>query len=230
MPVSLDHLAALAAARPRPPEPGSWSISAAAGGRTSVRLYGYIGKWRDVESKAFADALDAIGDGGIDLHVNSGGGDFFDGVAVYTALRSHASDVDVYIDALAASAASLVAMAGDRILIEKPAKMMIHRASAVTWGTGDEHRQLGSLLDEVDDTQAEMYADRAGGTVKEWLARMDATTWYSAREAVRVGLADEVIGQAKDRGEDGTAAAAALALRDQTIRARARAAMTRGRR
>jgi len=194
-----------------------WSIQVKAGGRTTIRLYGYIGAYEDVSSESFVSSLDAIGAGGIDLHINSGGGSVFDSISIYAALRRHPSDVVAWVDSLAASGASLVAMAGDEIVIEKPAKMMIHRAQGLTLGTGSDHRETGALLDELDTTISEVYADRAGGNPADWWAAMDATTWYGSEAAVKAGLADRVASSSSSPPADRS-----TRIRDQLVRVRAR--------
>jgi ATP-dependent protease ClpP protease subunit len=205
----------------RPGEPGTLRVTAAAGGRTDVRVYGYIGSiWADeggVTAAGFAKELDRIGDGGIDLHLNSGGGSVFDAVAMHAALLNHPSEVVSYVDGIAASAASFLAMAGTEIVIEKPAKMMIHDAQGLTYGGPAEHREMLDLLDELSDTIAEIYADRAGGKVADWRAAMTRTTWYSSADAVKAGLADRVANDGKTAAPDDR--------RSQLIRARARVAL-----
>lgn len=165
-------------------------------GRTVIRLYGAIGQsWWDDEAVSAGDlarTLDTIGPNGIDLHINSGGGDVFDGIAMHAMLLDHASDVEVMVDGIAASAASFIAMAGDVVRVQKPAKMMIHNAAGLAWGNKSVMTEMAELLGEIDVTIAEMYADRSGRDVAEWSAYMDRETWFSAREAVDLGLADEV--------------------------------------
>jgi ATP-dependent protease ClpP protease subunit len=201
--------------------PGSLWVENATSGRTAVRVYGYIGALWDVGDEgitaaSFARELDGIGDGGIDLHLNSGGGSVFDAVAMHAALLNHPSEVVSYVDGVAASAASFLAMAGDEVVIEKPAKMMIHDAQGLTYGGPAEHAEMLDLLNELSDTIAEMYADRAGGKVADWRAAMQRTTWYSSAEAVKAGLADRV-------ANDNSKPTAPEDRRSQLIRARARA-------
>lgn len=216
-------------------------------GRTVVRLYGVIGQsYWDEESVSAGDlarTLDTIGPNGIDLHINSGGGDVFDGIAMHGMLLDHPSDVEVMVQGIAASAASFISMAGDKVRVQKPAKMMIHNARGVGWGV-DKHeaRELGDLLEEIDTTIAQMYADRSGTDAAEWSAYMDAETWFSASRAVEVGLADEVAndraasqpepGEEDDPAEEDEPAEDSKAKGDApedrrtaTIRARARLAL-----
>lgn len=130
----------------------------------------------------------------ITLRVNSGGGSVFEGTAIYAALKRHPARVHGFVDGIAASAASFILMAADRVTMEKPAKLMIHDASGLVVGNAEDMRTMGDLLDDLSDTIAEIYADRAGGTVEDWRARMRAETWYGSRDAVAAGLADEVRG------------------------------------
>lgn len=207
--------------------------------RTKVYLYGEIGGWWDgIDANQFVRDLDAIGDSGIDLHINSGGGSVFDGIAIYAALKNHASDVTARVDSLAASAASFIAMAGDSIEIEKPGRMMIHDAQGLALGNAADMRTMADLLDELSDTIAEIYADRAGGKAADWRAEMltdgGLGRWYTATQAVEAGLADKVVGadSKKDDGADSGADEADAPVEDratQLIRARARATLRGGR-
>lgn len=194
----------------------------ASSGRTKVMVYGYIGDtWFDdgVTAAAFVRELDAIGNGGIDLHLNSGGGSVFDAIAMHAALVNHPSDVQARVDGIAASAASFLAMAGDEIVIEKPAKMMIHNALGLVIGNRHLLREEADVLEEIDNTIAGIYADRSGRPAAEFAAAMDRETWYNASQAVDAGLADRV---ANDN-------AAPEDRRSQLIRARARVTLGGGR-
>lgn len=188
-----------------------YRISNADGERAELFIYGVIGDdWdpEDVTAAAFTRQLRGITAPVIDLHINSPGGLVFDGIAIHAALKNHPATVNVTVDGLAASAASFVAMAGDEVAVEKAAKLMIHDAGGLTIGKAEDHRQMADLLDELSQTIAQIYADRAGGTADEWRDRMRAETWFSAAEAVETGLADRVIGAetnktstpVKDRG------------------------------
>jgi ATP-dependent protease ClpP protease subunit len=196
---------------------GDWYRIVAADDRAEVYLYDVISEW-GVSASDFVRELRAINAPRIDLHLNSPGGLVFDGIAIYSALKNHPATVTSFVDGIAASAASFVAMAGDEIVMEKPAKMMIHNARGLTLGDPDDHREMADLLDELSDTIAEIYADRAGGTVAGWRTAMRKETWYSAAQAVEAGLADRV---ANDKQHQ----AAPEDRRSQMIRARARVAL-----
>ena len=149
---------------------------------------GYFG----VTASDFIRDLSAITATSVDLHLSSPGGCVFDGFAIFEALRTHRARVTVHIDSLAASIASVIAMAGDKIIIGKFSEVMIHDASTVAIGNAAELREVAEHLDRESDRIAAVYAERAGGTVKQWRARMLAETWFSATEAVEAGLADEI--------------------------------------
>jgi ATP-dependent protease ClpP protease subunit len=200
-----------------------WKIGNADGERAEVFIYGFIGDdWadEDVTAASFTKTLRAITAPAIDLRVNSPGGHVFDGIAIYTALLEHPATIDVSVDGVAASAASFVSMAGDTVSMQKPAKMMIHDASGIVLGNAADMQQMADLLDELSDTIAGIYADRAGGTVATWRDAMKAETWYSAAAAVEAGLADKVVND--------TAETAPEDRRSQLIRARARVSARKG--
>lgn len=160
-----------------------------------VMLYDEIGLF-GVTASDFVRELKAIKGDHINLHINSPGGEVFDAVAIYNALASHSARVSVTVDGIAASSASFIAMAGDDVRMTRNAQMMIHEAHAIGVGNAKDMRALAGLLDKCSDNIADIYAQRAGGTVAQWRARMAGETWFSAQEAVDVGLADEVIGSA----------------------------------
>lgn len=159
--------------------------------RAEVYVYDVIGDW-GVSAGDIVAELRAIGDLPIDLHINSEGGSVFDGLAIYNALRNHSKPVTAYVDALAASAASFIAMAANHIVIAKNASMMIHDAIGFAFGNAADMRALADLLDESSETIAEIYDDHAGGGVSHWRDLMRAETWFRGQAAIDAGLADEL--------------------------------------
>lgn len=162
---------------------------------TDVYVYDYIGGWDGVLAKDVVGALAQI-NGHVNLHINSGGGDIFEGVAIYNAFKNHTGGVTAYVDGVAASAASFIAMAAEKVIIEANATMMIHDGMALCMGNEQELADASALVGKLSDTIAEMYAGKAGGEAKDWRKKMRAETWYNADEAVMDGLADEVNGAA----------------------------------
>jgi ATP-dependent protease ClpP protease subunit len=186
-------------------EPRRWyeMVRAEAGDAATIRIFGDIGEswWGDsVSATSFADELDALGRNvrSIELRINSPGGDMFDGVAIYNTLRNHSARKTVYVDGLAASAASVIAMAGDEIVMGTGTQLMIHDASMLVWGNADELRKQAAVGDQLSEGMASIYADRAGGAAATWRAAMQAETWYSGQEAVDAGLADRVVQRESD--------------------------------
>lgn len=117
----------------------------------------------------------------------------FEGIAIANALRSHPATVTTQVDGIAASIASVIALAGDRLVMMPHSQLMIHEASGMCFGDAADMAQMAALLERQSDNLADVYAARAGGTREEWRALMQAETWYLADEAVAVGLADEVV-------------------------------------
>lgn len=187
---------ALRPALPTPDGSQTWyhinnSLDAGGSPVASISIYGDIGSW-GISAASLVDELKAIDAPEIWLSINSPGGEVFDGLAIHSALRSHRAKVTVQVDSLAASIASVIAMAGDRIIATPHSQFMVHDAQGVACGDPEEMREYADFLDRQSDNIASVYAERAGGTVKQWRARMKATTWYFADEAVDAGLADEV--------------------------------------
>jgi ATP-dependent protease ClpP protease subunit len=182
----------------------------------SISIYGDIGSW-GITAAAFVDELKAIDAPEIRLNINSPGGEVFDGLAIHSALRSHRAKVLVQVDSLAASIASVIAMAGDRITVAPHAQFMVHDAQGVAVGDPEELREYAEFLDRQSDNIASVYAERAGGTVKQWRARMKATTWYFADEAVAAGLADEVAKPQRMTPEEEDQARATAAAWDLSV-------------
>jgi ATP-dependent protease ClpP protease subunit len=174
---------------------------------------GWGGEW-GVSAGEVTEALAGLGKvKAVALRLNSPGGDYFEGVTIAHALARHPAVVTVYVDGLAASAGSVIAMGGDRIVMAQGSQMMIHEASSMAWGTASEMRRTADMLDQTNSDIATMYARRTGGDVATWRAAVAAETWYTAAQAVAAGLADEVT-QLPARVPDApTLAPAALARR-----------------
>ena len=175
------------------PEESWYSISAASRGVAEVMLYDDIGAW-GISARQFARDLAALGDvSQINLRIHSGGGDVMDGTAMYNILRGHSARVEVYIDGMAASMASVVAMAGDVIYMPANSMMMIHKPWGGQVGDADDMREYADLLDKVEGTLIQAYARKSGKSVDEIAALLKVTTWMDGNEAVAAGFADQVI-------------------------------------
>lgn len=170
------------------------AVEAEPGGETStdVLIYDTIGGSFGVDASSFAEAIAEIDTDVINLRINSPGGSVFDAIAIHSSLLHHPARVHTFIDGLAASAASVVAMAGDRITMMPGSEMMIHKASMMIDGNDDDAARAMEHLRRQSENIAGMYAARAGGDVAEWVALMTAETWMLSNEAVEMKLADDV--------------------------------------
>ncbi|HTY35432.1 head maturation protease, ClpP-related [Mycobacterium sp.] len=185
----------------RPRDRAWYRIEAKDNGAAEVLLYDEIGGWWGLAAEDFVRDLAKVDAKQITLRINSPGGDVFDGLAIYNSLRQHSATVTARVEGLAASAASFIAMAADTVQVCRGAMLMIHDAAGFAIGNAADMRTLADLLDKCSDNIADLYAGRAGGTVDDWRAAMRAETWYSAREAVEAGLADELLGDDATGGD-----------------------------
>lgn len=143
-----------------------------------------------VTAKRIAGALRYIGDRPVTVTINSPGGDVFEGIAIYNLLRDHPSEVTVKVIGLAASAASIIAMAGDNVLIGRAGFMMIHNSWVVAMGDRNAFAEISEYLKPFDDAMADVYAQRTGTAVSQIASMMDAETWINGTKAVETGFAD----------------------------------------
>lgn len=135
---------------------------------------------KDVQD--FLDQLDGVSK--INVHINSGGGSVFGGIAIYNILKRHNAEIVVYVEGLAASIASVIAMAGNKIIIPANAQMMIHKPSSITWGNADDMRKEADILDGCQKVILNTYMQHAkdGVTAEEINALIDAETWKNGEE------------------------------------------------
>jgi len=126
----------------------------------------------------------------ISVSINSAGGNMFSGIAIFNALKDHPAEVIVKVDGLAASAASIIAMAGDTIEMGEGSFLMVHQASALVVGNAQDMAQMSGILDKCDSEITGIYARRTGKSVETVRAWVDAETWFTGPEAVEAGLAD----------------------------------------
>ena len=167
------------------------------GSSTRVDVYDDIGGGglfsNGVSASDFAGTLAGVR-GPLDVHINSGGGVVWDGLAIANAIRNHKGRVTTVVDGLAASIASVIAQAGTERVVQPGAMLMIHDAFAPFEGNAAEMAKMAQTLDQVSGNLAEQYAARAGGSAAAWREKMRAETWFTAEEAVAAGLADRVAG------------------------------------
>ncbi len=173
----------------------NFHVKNAAGAAPELYIYDDIGPdWAGmVSGETVARALAQIGNvPTIKVRLNSPGGDVFEGFAIYNALVRHSSKIEIEIDSLAASAASLIAMAGDTVRIAENAMMMVHNAWTIVAGNKNDLAKTVLLLDKIDGNLASTYTARTGLASEEIVGLLDAETWFTAAEAVEKGFADEI--------------------------------------
>lgn len=175
-----------------------FTVKAAAAGKSAeIYVYDDIGPaWAGmIDAAVVVKSLKDIGGGPVTVRLNSRGGDAVEGIGIYNALRRYSNEgnqVLVGIDALAASAASLVAMAGDTIQMAANASMMIHRVWTVGWGNAGDFRRVAEVLDHYDRNVAKTYAAKTGLDEAKLLEMMADETWMNSDESVAAGFADAV--------------------------------------
>ena len=172
----------------------SWySIKAKAKDTAEISIYDEIG-FCGVSAASFAQDLKSCGNNlkQINLHIHSPGGDVFDGIAIYNLLKNHPANVTVYIDGLAASMASVIAMAGNEVIMPENAMMMIHKPWGIQGGDAEDMRKYADLLDKVENTLIPAYANKTGKTPEELAEMLSAETWLNGKECVEQGFADKL--------------------------------------
>lgn len=174
--------------------PGVIRVSKKSQDEAELFIYGDIGSsWWDegVSAEDFAKELSALDVGMITVQLNSMGGSVFDGIAIYNALSAHPANVIVNVNGIAASIASVIAMAGDEIRISEGSHIMIHKPWSLAMGDAEAMRKEAEVLDKLETGIIDIYEARTGAKradLESWIA---AETWFLGQEAVDAGFADE---------------------------------------
>lgn len=174
----------------------------------TLYLYGPIDSWGGmwgISAQEVATALAGLPAGTTDItmRINSPGGEVFEAVAIMNLLRDHNARITARVDGLAASAASFLATSADELIMGGNTELMIHDAWGLAIGNAEEMRSYADVLDRTSNDIAAVYAAKAGGTVEGWRDYMAKDSWFTAEEAVELGLADSInTGKAEDGTED----------------------------
>ncbi|AZR95106.1 peptidase [Bordetella trematum] len=181
----------------------------------SISVYDVIGyDWwtgEGVTAKRVASALRGMGAGPVTVNVNSPGGDMFEGLAIYNLLREHQGEVTIKVLGLAASAASIIAMAGDTVQIARAGFLMIHNCWVVAQGNRHDLREFAATMEPFDAAMADIYAARTGQEMDVVQRQMDGETWIGGSQAVEQGFADELL--ASDQVDKANTKTSASAVR-----------------
>lgn len=158
---------------------------------STVYIYDEIG-WFGVTAEAFIKDLNKIEAKTINIRLNTPGGSVFDGTAIFNAIKQHKSKTVTYIDGLAASIGSIIALASDEVRMAKNAFFMLHEAWSIVIGNASTMREEADLLDKVDGVISQTYMDKTGKDKKEIKALMSKETWLTAKEAKEMGFIDVI--------------------------------------
>lgn len=170
---------------------GSWyKILNAKDDEAEILIYSEIGFW-GVNAQQFIEDLREVDAKTINVRINSPGGSVFDGIAIYNALVNHSAKIIVHIDALAASIASVIAMAGDEIRISEVANVMIHKPWSFVVGTDEDMIKEAGVLKNLEDAIVDVYVARTGGDRDEIAKWVSEETWFKGQAAVDAGFADK---------------------------------------
>lgn len=181
-------------------------VAAATEDEESITIFDPVGydPWsgEGVTAKRISAALRSIGNKDVTVLINSPGGDVFEGFAIYNLLREHSGKVTTKVLGVAASIASVIALAGDEIQISRAGFFMVHNAWGVAVGNRHDMQKMAELLEPFDKAIADIYVARAGVNEKEAIALMDAETWIGGSDAVKQGFADVLLpSDAVQKGE-----------------------------
>ncbi len=174
-----------------------------------------LGTEYDETARDIIESLNKYTGSRITLHINSEGGDVFEAQGMYTYLKNHKSEVHVYIDGLCASAASIIALAGDKVFMPENALLMIHNPSGSCYGESEDMRKLADILDKIRDSIAILYEQKTGLTHAKVIDLMRAETWLNAKEAKKLKLIDEVLPAMKVKNDSSDFTAGVLYERDR---------------
>jgi len=165
--------------------------------KATIYVYGTIGDhWKEDKAnraKDFAAALDDLTPKALDIRIDSPGGDAFEGFAIASAIQRYEGKTHAYVDGMAASAASYIAIMADKVTMNDFSAFMIHNASGIVIGNRDDMRETADLLESLDNSIARTIASRTGMGLEDVKDAMSAETWYFGDEAKNAGLCDEVI-------------------------------------
>ncbi len=188
--IDTNRLLAAIAKQPEPDQRASLPrITNTTAKRAAIYLYDAVSQWTAANAKEFQRQLSAITAPAIDLHINSPGGSVFEGLTMYALLKAHPAKITTHIDGLAASIASIIALAGDEVEIAEGGMMMIHDASLATQGNSRQLRKDAELLEQISESLTDIYVSRTGRSRAAIREEMIAETWYSANAAVTAKLA-----------------------------------------
>jgi ATP-dependent Clp endopeptidase proteolytic subunit ClpP len=176
-----------------------YAPAASAGETATIQIFDQIGEdWfggNGLSGKQFSDVLAEVGNGPLLVEINSPGGNVWDGLSIYNQLRGRKAPVTTRVVGIAASIASIIALAGDRVEMADAALMMIHDPSGMASGTSEDMRKMADALDQHAEVLVGVYAKKTGRSPESIRAAMKSETWFTTAEAIQFGLVDKPIKQ-----------------------------------
>jgi ATP-dependent Clp endopeptidase proteolytic subunit ClpP len=176
-----------------------YAPAASAGETATIQIFDQIGEdWfggNGLSGKQFSDVLNEVGNGPLLVEINSPGGNVWDGLSIYNQLRGRKAPVTTRVVGIAASIASIIALAGDKVEMADAALMMIHDPSGMASGTSEDMRKMADALDQHAEVLVGVYAKKTGKSPESIRAAMKAETWFTTAEAIQFGLVDKPIKQ-----------------------------------
>lgn len=166
--------------------------------RATLKIYDYIGKYEEVNAKDISDKLDQLSGMPLDIYINSGGGEVFEGVTIYNALKRYHGQKTVYIDGIAASIASVIAMAADKVVMNKMSMLMIHNAVSFCYGNAADFEDMAEKLKKINDLIRIAYIGKTKMSEEKIKEYMDNETYFKADEAKELGFCDEISDEDQD--------------------------------
>lgn len=189
----------------------------------TITIYDVIGyDWwtgEGVTAKRISAALRSMGAGDVTVNINSPGGDLFEGLAIYNVLREHQGHITIKVVGLAASSASVIAMAGDTIQIARAGFFMVHNGWLIAQGNRHDLRDIADWMEPFDAAMADIYATRTGQDVADVRRQMDGETWFGGTQAIEQGYADEMLNADQVGKGEGAAQASAVRRIEAAMRA-----------
>ncbi|MDA2567509.1 Clp protease ClpP [Bacillus cereus] len=167
-------------------------------------LYGSIGSgwFADISSNEIRRKLNELDANVINVHINCPGGDVFESIAIHNLFKNHKAEIIIHIDGIAASGGSVIAMAGDKIIMPNNTMMMVHKAWTFAAGNADDLRKIADNLDQIDTAVTESYTSRFVGEREELEVLLADETYLNADKCLALGLCDEVVDEMKENEED----------------------------
>ncbi|MGQ3736822.1 head maturation protease, ClpP-related [Bacillus sp. Fil] len=173
-------------------------------GKVVLYLHGVVGSgwFGDISCEGVRNELDGVSAKEIEVHIHSNGGDAFEGVAICNYLRNHPAEITAIVDGMCASAASVIAMGADKVIMPSNTVMMVHRAATMAFGNAVTLRKRADMLKDVDESLIESYTSRFKGEHFELESLLDHETYMSASKAKSYGFCDEVTAPVKNASEE----------------------------